>query len=224
MMQATIYLLLAAALQGSYSEAYPKDVEMALNTYKAYVGHLRKELGNPSDTELAMAFAIVAPEVSRYDVLMDFFEVKGLQRKYVADGSCDYSVGYFQMKPSFVESLEKEVSANKRLYRKYGKRLAYGKGSAREIRALRLERLCDVKWQITYLAVFVDVVRLRTAGWGLKSSAEKVRCWATLYNAGFYLSKQRVGQRQGVKQFPRGTTEFNYSAVAVELYHIFTSR
>lgn len=38
MMQTTIYLLLAAAIQGCYGEDYHKDVEMAFNTYKAYVG------------------------------------------------------------------------------------------------------------------------------------------------------------------------------------------
>lgn len=222
-LSAFLFVLLALA-QYSYNEAYPQDVEMALKTYEAYSDHLCHEMGCVSDKELAMAFAIVAPEVSRYDVLIDFFEVQILQRKYIADGGCDYSIGYFQMKPSFVESLEKEVTNNRRLYRKYGKRLAYGKGNAMEVRARRLERLCDAKWQITYLAVFVDVVKQRTSGWGLKSDEEKVRCWSTLYNAGFYLNKQRVRQRQGVKQFPRGTKEFNYSTVAVEFYKMFIGR
>ena len=80
--------------------------------------------------------------------------------------------------------------------------------------------MCESEWQMRYLAIFIEVAKRRTAKWGLKGYEEKLRCWATLYNAGPYLSRQRVSNRQKVKQFPRGTNEFNYSAVAVELYKV----
>ena len=219
-----VYLLLfLLANNGDFFAAYPHDAKFAVETYNAYRAAVASAMGGASDRDVAMAFAIVAPEVSRYDVLLDFVEVHSLEKAYVSADKCDYSIGYFQMKPSFVESLEKEVAKDRRLFRKYGKRLAYAKGSAKEQRRQRLERLNDIEWQIAYLAVFFDVAKSRTAAWGIKSDEEKVRCWATLYNAGFYLSKERVKQRQRVKQFPRGTEEFNYSAVAVEFYRYFES-
>ena len=217
-----VTLLLLA--QGAYFTSYPGDAEFAAGIYKAYRADVAKALGDASEREVSMAFAVVAPEVSRYDVLLDFAEVYSLKKDYLSGGKCNYSIGYFQMKPSFVESLEKEMEKDKRLYRKYSKKLAYGRGGAVEIRKERLSRLCSIEWQITYLALFIDVVKQRTAAWGLKSDEEKVRCWATLYNAGFYLGKERVKQRQRVKQFPRGTTEFNYSDVAVEFFKSFIGR
>ena len=202
-----------------YSVAYAAETREALNFYKRNYDTFKKHFPGMSESMLKVVYCVVAPEVSQYDAMTDFFEVKALEAKYVKDGSCNYSIGYFQMKPIFVESLEKEVFNNASLKKKYGKHLAYAKGkNSATVRAERLERMCEMEWQIRYLAIFIDIVKMRTAKWGLKSNKDKVRYWATLYNAGLYLNKTRVKNRQNVKQFPRGTKEFNYSAVAVELY------
>lgn len=202
-----------------YSVAYAAETREALKFYKRNYDTFKKHFPGMNESMLKVVYCVVAPEVSQYDAMTDFFEVKALEAKYVKDGSCNYSIGYFQMKPIFVESLEKEVFNNASLKKKYGKHLAYAKGkNSATVRAERLERMCEMEWQIRYLAIFIDIVKMRTAKWGLKSNKDKVRYWATLYNAGLYLNKTRVKNRQNVKQFPRGTKEFNYSAVAVELY------
>lgn len=212
-------LSLLLVVQGSYFSVYSNESKNAMAFYKKNQSLFLKVFKGASENDIDIAFAIVAPEVSQYSAASDFLETKALEMKYVRNGNCDYSVGRFQMKPSFIESLEKEVFKSKALTRKYGEQLSYSKGkNKRAVRRERVERLCDDEWQIRYLAIFVDVVKQRTAGWGLKSSEDKVRYWATMYNAGFYLSKARVKHRQGVKQFPRGTKEFNYSAVAQEFY------
>lgn len=215
-------MLLAVA--GDYFTAYPSESREAVKTFDRYRDRLVSLLGNACDDDVLIAFSIVAPEVSQYSALSDFFETAAVKDGYPSAGSPDYSIGLFQMKPSFAESLESEVGKDNILKQKYGARLAYGTDDIRNVRRQRVERLSDTGWQMLYLAVFVDVVKMRTATWGLASSEEKVRCWSTLYNAGFYLSRERVRQRQGVKQFPRNTKRFNYSAVAVEFFNALSGR
>lgn len=206
------------SVSDGYIAAYPSQSRQAIETFENCRSGLKKVLPDASDEDIRIAFAIVAPEAGCYNSLGDYFETSAVKKGYPSSGSPDYSIGQFQMKPSFAESLENEVAKNGALKAKYGARLAYKGGDITRIRRERVNRLSKTDWQIYYLAVFVDVVKMRTAGWGLKDAESKVRYWATLYNAGFYLNKARVEQRQGVKQFPRGTKEFNYSAVAIEYY------
>lgn len=209
------FLLLAG---DGYIAAYPTQSRQAVETFETCRSGLKEVLPSASDEDIRIVFAIVAPEAGCYNSLGDYFETSAVKKGYPSSGSPDYSIGQFQMKPSFAESLETEVAKNSALKAKYGSRLAYKGSDIKSIRRERVSRLSNTDWQIYYLAVFVDVVKIRTAGWGLDDAESKVRYWATLYNAGLYLSKARVEQRQGVKQFPRGTKEFNYSAVALELY------
>lgn len=215
-------MLLAVA--GDYFTAFPSESREAVKTFDRCRDRLVSLLGNAGDDDVVIAFSIVAPEVSQYSALSDFFETAAVKDGYPSTGKPDYSIGLFQMKPSFAESLESEVGKDNALKQKYGARLAYGTDDIRKVRRQRVERLSDTGWQMFYLAVFVDVVKRRTATWGLASSEEKVRCWSTLYNAGFYLSRERVRQSQGVKQFPRNTKRFNYSAIAVEFYNVLSGR
>ncbi|MBR3976797.1 MAG: hypothetical protein IKJ95_03125 [Bacteroidaceae bacterium] len=221
-------ILLVAMLplvQGSYVTEFKEGSAAAVDFYREWHALISKAFGGAKESDLVLAYSIVAPEVSQYDAFKDFLEIGIMKKRYVADGSCDYSIGYFQMKPSFVESLENEVFKSASLKKKYGKMLAYSRGkSKRTVRKERLDRLSETEWQIRYLAIYVDVAKQRTAKWGLKSSEEKLRYWASMYNAGFYLSKARVKQRQTVRQFPRSTTKYNYSAVAVELYRRLLKR
>lgn len=205
----------------NYSVLYSVEVQRAVDFYEKNHDTLKDIFPGLSEKMLKMIYSVVAPEVSQYDPFKDFIEVKALEMKYVRNGNCDYSIGRFQMKPSFVESLEKEVFNSASLKKKFGKYLGYATGEdPGTVRKERLKRMCESEWQMRYLAIFIEVAKRRTAKWGLKGNEEKLWCWATLYNAGPYLSRQRVSNRQKVKQFPRGTKEFNYSAVAVELYKV----
>ena len=59
-------------------------------------------------TELAVA--VVFPELVRYSALMDFMETTAVKALYQQKGvkGADFSIGRFQMKPSFVEDLERQ--------------------------------------------------------------------------------------------------------------------
>ncbi len=214
-----LFFYLLFAVSGGYFSQYSAEAGNAMDFYKENIALFKEVFAGASDSEIKMAFSVVAPEVSQYDAIRDYVEKKAVGIKYVRNGECDYSIGYFQMKPSFVESLEKEVFKDRVLAEKYGKLFEYSrKNDERAVRKERFDRLCNTKWQIRYLSLFIDVVKKRTSSWGLSGNGECLRFWATMYNAGFYLSKARVKQRQTVRQFPRSTAEFNYSSVALEFY------
>ena len=129
-------------------------------------------------------------------------------------------MGYFQMKPSFVEALELEIRKDKGLYKKYGNIIPTG--NEKEVRTARLKRLSELEWQLRYLQVFIEIAKRKTEKikWG--GQEEKLRYWATLYNSGFNIDSQQVKAIQKRKGFPHGVRKFNYSEVAVEFYKILS--
>ena len=214
----SLFLSLMLMAPDSYIASYPSQSRQAIQYFESCYTVLRQVLPDASDEDIMIAYAIVAPEAGCYNALSDYFETAAVKTGYPSNGEPDYSIGLFQMKPSFAESIESEVAKDSVLKEKYGTMLAYSSNDATAKRRERVDRLANTKWQICYLAVFVDIIKKRTSTWGLEDAESKVRYWSTMYNAGFYLSRARVEHRFGVKQFPRGTKEFNYSAVALELY------
>ena len=58
-----------------------------------------------------MAIAVVFPELIRYSALRDKIEITLLKSLYIYKGDdyADFSIGQFQMKPSFAELIHKNV-------------------------------------------------------------------------------------------------------------------
>ena len=56
-----------------------------------------------------IAESVVWPEMERYTRLQDLAETAAVYGTYITTGGGpDYSIGLFQMKPSFIENLEKQ--------------------------------------------------------------------------------------------------------------------
>jgi len=76
-------------------------------------------------------------------------------------GGADYanfSIGYFQMKPSFVEQLEEFIQADSLLRRKYRDCL-FIKPQERAARVTRVDRLITIEWQIKYLEILKSLLK-----------------------------------------------------------------
>ena len=74
-----------------------------------------------NDIPYQFAIAIVFPELVRYSALRDKIEISILKTLYINLGEeyADFSVGPFQMKPSFAESVTESISlTNERKLRK----------------------------------------------------------------------------------------------------------
>lgn len=151
------------------------------------------------------ALAIVFPELMRYSALEDKMEVTGLMVLYARLGKdyADFSVGRFQMKPSFIQHLE--VDASKYLSPEVIRHICpfLLNGNDEEgIRKKRVNSLTDVKKEVSYLALFYKIVLAKFRGIHSTNPEERIRFLATAYNCGYHHSAANLYARMKKKQFP----------------------
>lgn len=196
--------------------SYPKASEDAIKFIQKNQKQIDNTLSDLTEQERNIAMAIVAPEISQFSTFTDFFEMRSLYIMYLNSGTADFSVGYFQMKPSFVETLESYVEKNKSLQSRFSKLLP--KGSERERREFRLKKLGSLEGQLQYLDLFMAVAKMKTAKLKFSDLKSKIRYWATMYNSGLGISYDKNLSMQKRKLFPREEKTFNYSEVVYEFY------
>lgn len=184
------------------------------NQHKEIHSELKHKLNKE---EQSIAICIVAPEVAMYSISEDFVEYNAMRLLYVQFGASDFSIGCFQMKPSFAETIEKEVRLSKTLMKNHSKLLINNKNK-KDCRKKRIDRLLSTRWQSRYLAAFIDIVKMKTINILFNSQEEKIKYWAILYNSGINLSSSEVDKLQSSKLFPRFLGGYNYSEVAFDFY------
>jgi hypothetical protein len=201
----------------SYLEAYPKESQNAVNfaiEHKREIKELKKYIG-ARDALLAMC--VVAPEVSQYSKITDTAETFALYTLYVQGQVTNFSIGEFQMKPNFAISIENEVSRS--VYLSKYKDLIINESTERAMRYERVERLTSLEWQILYLAAFIDIAKKRTENIPFKTIDEKLKYWATLYNAGINTPDYKIYDYFDITGFPKfSLNSFNYGSICVEFY------
>lgn len=146
------------------------------------------------DIPADVAEAVIFPELVRYNRVKDSFETSALEASYPEEGiaGCDYSIGHFQMKPSFIEDLEKRWMRSG-FAEKYG--LLYDTTESQEAREARLRRLKSEEGQCVYLAVYLRMLYLdygskdkdgqvRQSGLETLPRTEQAYLAATAYNHG----------------------------------------
>lgn len=153
----------------------------------------------------AFAIAIVFPELIRYSAIQDKIEKGGLFSLYIYYGEkyANFSVGEFQMKPSFARQLEEDLS---RLPKRTAKQQAipYNLSDTREARKERLKRLDNMQWQVRYLALFVRIMDHRYKNKQWTSNEEKLKFYATAYNYGYTKPADEIRAATGKKYFHLG--------------------
>jgi hypothetical protein len=168
--------------------------------------------------------SIVFPEVMRFSSIKDGVEAESLRTLYVqfGKGYANFSIGQFQMKPTFAE--EVEIKSTQLLPDSIAKelQLAYTVTDAEAIRLQRVERLQDTDWQMVYLTAFVAICNSIYAGKKFASPTEQLQWYATVYNAGFnktddFISKKIVQDNFYLNQQMPGK-KFKYAAIAGWFY------
>ena len=164
--------------------------------------------------------AIVFPEIMRYSQLKDDVESESLKVLYVqlGDQYADFSIGKFQMKPSFAEKLEKLAdsllmdSVSKEL------NLSYSSSTPDSIRQERVARLLDVDWQQVYLTAFVLVCDELYSGVEFEGELDKLQWYAVVYNGGFEKDnnwiQKRISSAKSYLEKGMPENKFNYCALA----------
>jgi hypothetical protein len=168
------------------------------------------------------ALSIVFPELIRYSAIWDGMEVTGLLVLYIRFGKqyADFSVGHFQMKPSFLEELEKEAARwlSPAEIAMIIPALQHGEDT-KDARENRVNALTYTLFETRCLALYYKICLMKFMGVKLASATDRIRFLATAYNCGFDRSETYIRQQMNRKHFPtgRGGTEANCNYASVSL-------
>ena len=191
-----------------------QDALVYLTENESYIDSLSNKFGN--DHKLLKA--IIFPELIRYSLIRDYLEIGSLELIYVSTGKIDFSIGTFQMKPSFIENLEKYFKSHMDLFKKYDNYLPYLSERPIDIRKERLMRLKSMEYQLVYLNLFYDLMEKWHPNVFLKDKEYQVRFLSTAYNHGFEASVEEISSYMNKKFFPFGINndkrKYNYSDIA----------
>jgi hypothetical protein len=204
--------------QSIFFEKYPDAKKTVTETYSrlSILQELPKEKGK-------IIYSIVAPEVSMYKSFLNLMETGAAEIFYANMGGeyGNFSLGIFQMKPSFIEKIEGN-------YKKYCKKGEYLNGlsyahdlNLDEIRGERIGRLKSEEWQQIYLICFYEIMEVKYAN-KFPDLRTKISFYAAAYNYGFQSNYDEIKIWEKKISFP-GRTEkpiVSYSKLAVEFLEL----
>jgi hypothetical protein len=161
---------------------------------------------------------VVFPELSRYSYIRDAAETSLLELFYIMNGAGNFSIGKFQMKPSFAAMIERDADEESR--RRFPLLFETG-ATARESRMFRIERLKNLERQTEYFAVFLRLMDRRFPAFR-RDPERMVRIFSSAYNAGYEKSLEQLEALAGLRVFPYGKlgikAQYSYCDIAAAYY------
>lgn len=207
-----------------FGESYQESVAY-YNSNKENLKKYFNSFGINSD----LAIAVVFPEIIRYNRFCDYAETTALELAYVTGGSgfADFSIGRFQMKPSFIETLEDEIEKSSQLKVKFAEIVRFKINCTElEKRKIRLTRLKQPNWQCHYLACFITIANEKFKSEIKRNPNEQLMILSSAYNLGITASYSDLVRVSQIKTFPYGSLSmgrFSYFDVANFFYQTLTS-
>lgn len=177
------------------------------------------------EVDSRMAEAIVFPELIRYSMWQDEIERAAVNGLYVSKGreGANFSIGRFQMKPSFAEEVEQAWNHSS-LSKEYG--FVFNVQANNEARRSRIRRLSTIQGQCRYLAIFIRLLQQRHPQLSQLPAKEQVRFLATAYNRSFSASFRQIQKMQRERHFhtdvikTRSTRFHCYADIAVAFFSL----
>lgn len=153
-----------------------------------------KGLSEEYNIEYPVAVAVVFPELIRYSALRDKMEITLLKSLYTYKGNdyADFSIGQFQMKPSFAESVHKNMPLLRgRLKNQFKEKTR--KEDIIKYRAGIVEDLEEPESQFLYLAAFLKICE---AKYNLNDMEEdqRIKFLSTAYNYSFQKGYEEINE------------------------------
>jgi len=168
------------------------------------------------------AMSVVFPELVRYSALRDKMEITLLKALYINIGKdyANFSIGHFQMKPSFAELIIDEG----RYLTGRRKPLINDSTKYEDIRSYRAEivsSLEDIHSQLDYIVIFFKITGRK---FDLKQMDEqlRIRFIATAYNYGFFHSEKEITEMSVRKFYSTklaGGDLYSYSDISLCWYN-----
>jgi hypothetical protein len=166
-----------------------------------------------------VAISVIFPELVRYSALRDKMEISILKTLYInlGDDYADFSIGVFQMKPSFAERIRENAP------RLTGQKKGLLDKSSRyddikEFRKSVVNGLENPRTQIYYLIAFIKICEERYDS-DKKDIQSQIIFLSTAYNFGFDKTLSQIDSMSNRKFFnTRMFRKINYSYSDVSLY------
>ena len=135
-----------------------------------------------------IAYGIIFPGLAKYSAIRDIMESGAYRMLYVQRGRkySHFAVGRFQMKPSFAELVERNVTRNKLTKQEFNLK------NTTQARSQRVRRLDSPEWQVRYLVFFVRLMDKRFAHVEWKSDEDKMRFYATAFDVGYNRDERTI--------------------------------
>jgi hypothetical protein len=145
--------------------------------------------------------AIIFPELIRYNALSDYFETRALEVLYIQYGKsyADFSIGRFQIKPSFAEDLESTYLNSFTVLPKAFKLDCLSDDAG--CRNVRIKRLKKPLHQLYYLIMYMQLMDKKYAYMKWNKQEEKLAFYATAYNTGFFKTESEINAEMKYKRF-----------------------
>ncbi|MCP3931869.1 MAG: hypothetical protein GY705_22570 [Bacteroidetes bacterium] len=218
-----------------FSFAFIPNTTISKIQYLEAADNLRKNLSviNEVASEFSHdsreVLSVVFPELIRYNMFRDFLETKALEILYVQFGAekADFSIGPFQMKPSFIEQIEDVVKNDPLTYPSFEFIYNYNVNDEKSIRKERLRRIQSFEWQLKYAFVFYQIGLNNFEEQFNGSQENEIRFLATAYNTGFEKSLEEINKWMQIPTFPYGPqyegSQYVYSDISLEFYSNYSS-
>jgi hypothetical protein len=192
--------LISFSQQEDYKKIFGSDWEKA----EAFVSENEtwmKQLSEKYSVSYPVAVAVVFPELVRYSALRDKMEITLLKALYINLGEdyANFSIGQFQMKPSFAESIHQKVPLLKgRLRNQFREKTR--NNDIRKYRASIVKDLEQPESQFLYLIAFLKICGTI---YNLEEMDEdyRLKFLATAYNFSFQKSFDEVEKMTDKKFF-----------------------
>jgi hypothetical protein len=210
----------------NYIEIFGEDWKKA-ETFEKENRQWIKPLIEKNHISYSLAISIVFPELVRYSALRDKMEISLLKTLYVNLGEdyADFSIGEFQMKPSFAEAVRDETSSY--LGRRSG--ILFKKASDYEdIKAFRksiIKDLEDPEGQVIYLISFIRICEKKFNMYKLDETS-RIKFLATAYNCGIDKTPAQIVKMADKKFFSTkliSSDKYCYADISMFWYNQFLS-
>jgi hypothetical protein len=220
-----VFLLLTGLLKPSWSQSvnyrdlFGEDWGKAIN-YEKENRNWMEPVFAENHIPYPLAIAIIFPELVRYSALRDKMEITLLKALYVNLGEdyANFSIGVFQMKPSFAEMIRDQAPAvlGKRSGINFRNRSAFD--DIKDFRKSILNDLEDPKCQVNYLIAFIKICE-NNFKTDRTNDLSRIKFLATAYNFGFYKTAEEIESMTDKKFFNTSLYKGeNYSYADVSLF------
>lgn len=206
----------------NYNEVFGSDWDKALRFVEENHQWM-KPLLIKYNISYPVAIAVVFPELVRYSALRDKMETTLLKTLYrnLGDDYADFSIGVFQIKPSFAEKIREESRSLPGWRMKIMFRRSSSYKNVREYRSAIIADLEDPQSEFNYIIAFFKICENHFPI-EFPDEETKIKFLATAYNTGFWKTKEEIEKMSYSKFYNTklfSTENYSYADISLFWYN-----